>query len=133
MSQENVEVALEAIEAWNSGDMERLGELYDAGAVMLYEPSANWPEPGPFVGRDAIMRQFRWLRDTFESDSLEIVADPLAAGDQVVVHAIWRGGGRGPQADLEMAWVYTLRGALIVEAKFFTDHAEALEAAGLSE
>jgi hypothetical protein len=34
---------------------------------------------------------------------------------------------------MEMAWVYTLSGGLIVSAEFFQDHAEALEAAGLSE
>lgn len=56
MPQQNVEVAREAIEAWNAGDMGRLRELYDPDAVMRYAVS-DWPEPGPFLGRDAIMRQ----------------------------------------------------------------------------
>jgi ketosteroid isomerase-like protein len=132
MSQDNVEVAREAIEAWNAGDMDRLRELYDPDAVMRYAVS-NWPEPGPFLGREAIMRQFIWLRDTWDADSLDLVGDPLAVGDRVVVHALWRTAGRGPQGDMEMAWVYTLRRGLIVSAEFFQDHAEALEAAGLSE
>jgi hypothetical protein len=49
------------------------------------------------------------------------------------VRAIWRAAGRGPDTDLEIAWVYTLRRGLIVSAEFFQDHAEALEAAGLQQ
>jgi ketosteroid isomerase-like protein len=132
MPQQNVAVAREAIEAWNAGDMGRLRELYDPDAVMRYTVS-HWPEPGPFLGRDAIMRQFSWLRDTWDADSLNLVGDPLAAGDRVVVCAIWRTAGRGPRADLEIAWVYTIRGGLIVSVDFFQDHAEALQAAGRPE
>lgn len=132
MSQQNIDLAREAIEAWNAGDMDRLRELYDPDAVMQYVVS-DWPETGPFIGRDAIMRQFRWLRETWDADSLDLVGDPVATGPRVVVHAVWRTAGRGPGGDMEMAWVYTWRGGLIVSAEFFQDHAEALEAAGLSQ
>ena len=71
--------------------------------------------------------------DTWDADSLDVVGDPLAAGDRVVVRAIWRTVGRGPDTDMEMAWVYTLRRGLIVRAEFFQDHAEALDAAGLQQ
>jgi ketosteroid isomerase-like protein len=132
MSQQNIDLAREAIEAWNAGDMGRIRELYDADAVMRYVVS-DWPESGPFVGRDAIMRQFSWLRETWDADSLDIVGNPVATGSRVLVHAVWRTAGRGPAGDMEIAWVYTLRGGLIVSAEFFQDHAVALEAAGLSE
>jgi len=132
MSHQNVEVARKAIVAWNAGDMDRLRELYDQDAVMHYR-AADWPEPGPFLGRDAIMRQFSWLRDTWDADSLDLVGDPLAAGDRVVVRAVWRAAGRGPDTDMEIAWVYTLRNGLIVSAEFFQAHTEALEAAGLQK
>ena len=132
MSHENVEVAREAIRAWNAGDMDRLRERYDPDAVMRYAVS-EWAEAGPFRGRDAIMRQFSWLRDTWDADSLDLVGDPLAAGDRVVVRATWRAAGRGPDLAMELAWVYTLRRGLIVSAEFFQDHAEALEAAGLQQ
>jgi ketosteroid isomerase-like protein len=132
MSKQNIDLAREAIEAWNAGDMGRLRELYDPDAVMRYVVS-DWPETGPFLGREAIMRQFSWLRDTWDADSLDLVGDPVAVGDVVVVHAVWRTAGRGPGGDMEMAWIYTLRGGLIVSAEFFQDHGEALEAAGLGE
>jgi ketosteroid isomerase-like protein len=130
MSHQNVEVARKAIVAWNAGHMDRLRELYDADAVMRYAAS-DWPEPGPFLGRDAIMRRFSWLRDTWDADSLDLVREPLPAGDRVVVRAIWRAAGRGPDTDMEIAWVYTLRRGLVVRAESFQDHGEALEAAGL--
>jgi ketosteroid isomerase-like protein len=130
MPQENLDVAREAITAWNAGDMDRLCELYDPNAVMHYH-NPNWPEVGPWVGRESIMRQFRWLRDTWDRDSLQIVGDLLAADDRVVVHATWRVAGHGPGGDMETAWVYTMRTGLIIRADFFRDYAEAREAAGL--
>ena len=133
MSQENVEVARAAIAAWNAGDMERLRELYDPDATMHYKGSSDWLESGPYLGRDAIMRQFRWLRETWDRDSLQIVGDLLAAGDRVVVRATWRVAGHGPGGELEMAWVYTVRRRLIVRADFFRDYGEALEAVELRE
>jgi ketosteroid isomerase-like protein len=54
MSRENVEVVRAAIEAWNSGDAEALRGLYDPDIIV--RAPTGWPEPGPFVGRDAIVR-----------------------------------------------------------------------------
>jgi hypothetical protein len=50
-----LEVVREYVDVWNAGDMEGARELYDPDAVM--EVAADWPEPGPFVGRDAVMHQ----------------------------------------------------------------------------
>ena len=54
MSQENVEVVRATFEAWNAGDMDAIREQYDPG-VIAWAPE-GWPEPGPFVGREAVMR-----------------------------------------------------------------------------
>jgi ketosteroid isomerase-like protein len=85
MSQENVEIVREGIEAWNAGDMERLRERYDPDAIAQSPP--DWPEPGPFVGRDAIMQAFRQVRDAFDSDAIELLSDFLTVGDRVPFHA----------------------------------------------
>jgi ketosteroid isomerase-like protein len=133
MSEENVEVIRRAFEAWNAGDIDGMRDAYDPDAVMRYQPGA-WPEPGPFFGREAIMRQFDRLRDAFDyRDSLAIVGEPLTTGDRVVVKFTWKGAGYGPAVNMEAAVVYTVRGGRILEADFFRDHDEALEAAGLSE
>ena len=131
MSQENVEVALATFEAWNAGDMDALRELYDPDVVM--RPPVGWPEPGPFVGREAVMRQFEQIRETWDKDVLEPIGDPMVAGDRVLLRHIYRGVGRGPESVMEMTVVYTLRKRRVLYQEFFWDHAEALEAVGLSE
>jgi len=60
MSQENVEVLRAFYKARDAGDMDGLRELHDP-SVIMHHPS-GWPEPGPEVGRDAVMRQFHRLR-----------------------------------------------------------------------
>jgi len=54
MSQENVKVVRAAFEAWNAGDMDAFRELL-APDVISRSPD-GWPEPGPYVGREAVMR-----------------------------------------------------------------------------
>ena len=63
MSQENVAHLTAALEAWNAGDMDALREIHDPDAVLRMPD--GWPEPGPFVGREAIMRQFELLDIAF--------------------------------------------------------------------
>jgi ketosteroid isomerase-like protein len=49
------------------------------------------------------------------------------------VRTIWRGSGHGPDLNMEMTIVFTLRKGRIFLLESFWDHAEALEAMGLSE
>jgi ketosteroid isomerase-like protein len=131
MSQENVEVVRAAYEAWNAGDMDAFRELCDPDIVV--RPPERWPEAGPFVGREAFIRWCEQLRETWDADALEPIGDFIDVGDQVVVRQIWHGAGYGPEADMEMTWVGTVRKGKIFSVELFWDHAEALKAAGLSE
>ena len=79
------------------------------------------------------MRQLEQLRETWDADALEPISDFIDAGDRVVVRFIWRGAGHGPESNMEMTSVFTVRKGRIVYQEFFWDHAEALEAVGLSE
>jgi ketosteroid isomerase-like protein len=131
MSEENVEIVRASFRAWNAGDMDALRELHDPGVIA--RPLQGWPEPGPFVGREAVMRQFEQLRGTWDADDLELISDFVDAGDQVVVRCVWHGVGQGPEANLEFTVLYMVRKRMIFYLEYFWDHAEALEAAGLSE
>jgi len=53
--------------------------------------------------------------------------------ERVVVRFVWHGVGQGPDPNLELTCVYTVRNRRIFYAEFFWDHAEALKAVGLSE
>src|SRR5207237_8257120 len=77
-----------------AGDMDALRELYDPDVIM--RAIEGWPEPGPYIGREAVMRWLAQLRETWDADTLELTSDFIAAGDRVAVRQIWHGAGRGP-------------------------------------
>jgi hypothetical protein len=62
---------------------------------------------------------------------MEPIGEFVDAGDRVLVRQIWRGAGRGRELSIEVTTVTTLCKIILIE--FFWDHAEALEAMGLSE
>jgi ketosteroid isomerase-like protein len=130
MSQENVEVVRAGVEAWNAGDMDAVREMHDPDVIV--RTVEDWPEPGPYVGREAVMRSFEQLRDTWNANTMEATSDFIDAADRVVVRFIWRGAGHGPQLNLEMTDVITVRKGRIRGHEYFWDHAEALDAVGLS-
>ena len=131
MSQDTVELVRRSFDARNAGDMDAFRELHDPD--VLARMVEVWPEPGPFVGREAVMREFQRLRETWDAERLEPISDFIEAGNQVAVRFIWHGVGRGPDASIEMTYVATLRKGKIHSIEYFWDHAEALEAAGISE
>ena len=69
--------------------------------------------------------------EDFRLEPLEFID----AGDKVVVSHLIHGSGKGSGVDVELpsTSVYTLRGSKVIESRMYRDHAEALEAAGLSE
>jgi ketosteroid isomerase-like protein len=105
--------------------------VYDRDVIV--RAPEGWPEPGPFVGREAVMRECEHIREAWNADVVEPISDFIDAADRVVVRQIWRGAGHGPEANLEMTNVVTVRKGRIVYQEFFWDPAEALEAAGLRE
>jgi ketosteroid isomerase-like protein len=111
--------------------MAALRELYHPDAII--RTAEDWPEPGPFVGRESVMRQFERNRDAWDSDAFEAVDDPIDAGDRVVVRLIWTGVGRGLRTQSEFTAVYTVRKGKVSYQESFWDRDEALEAVGLSE
>jgi ketosteroid isomerase-like protein len=131
MSEENVEIVRATFEAWNAGDMDAFRELHDPEVIV--QTVKNWPERGPYVGREAVIRGFESIREAWDADSLEPISDFIDAANRVVVRFAWRGAGHGPDARIEMTYVATLRNGKIHYIQYFWGHGEALEAAGLRE
>jgi ketosteroid isomerase-like protein len=131
MSRENVEIVRASIEAWNAGDMNVWGELLDSDAIM--RNPEDWPEPGPQLGREAVVRTMADARDTWDANALEPISDFVDVGDRVVVRLMWRGAGHGPDLNMEFTCLYTVRKRRIIGLELSWDHADALEAVGLSE
>ena len=131
MSEENVEVVRAASQAWNSGDMDAFRELHDANVIL--KPEKNWPEPGPYMDREAVMGFYKQLRETWDADVLELIGDFSHAADRVVARWVWHGQGHGPESNMEVTAIYTFRNGKVREIEFFWDHAEALEAVALRQ
>ena len=131
MSQENIEIVKAFFDAWNAADMDALREMQDPDVIQ--RPPKGWPEPGPFVGREASMRQFEQLRDTWASDTAKPISAFIDIADHVVVRYLWRGMGEGPESNIELTALSTVRKGKLFYLEYFWDHAEALEAVGLSE
>jgi ketosteroid isomerase-like protein len=131
MSQENVELVRAVFEAWNARDLDTLRELYDRNVIVW--ATEDWPEPGPFLGRDAVIRQGEQLRETWDDVTLEPVGDLIDAGDRVAVRHVWRTVGRGPESsNPEFTLIVTIRRGKVFAFEYFRDHAEVLEILGLS-
>jgi ketosteroid isomerase-like protein len=131
MSLENVAIVQALFEAYNAADMDAFRELYDPDVIV--RTVRDWPEPGPYVGREAVMRFSEQLRDTWDASALVPISDFIDAGDRVAVRYTWRGAGHGPGMAMELTLVFTMRKGRIFYQEFFWDHDEALEAAGLRE
>jgi ketosteroid isomerase-like protein len=131
MSQENVEIMRFTVEAWNARDMHSLGELYDPEIVVRW--GEGWPEGSEStMGRAAVVRQWEQQRAAFDEDRLELLSF-TDLGDRVVARQLWQARGSGPDLSMEFSTVNTFRNGKLILLEFFWNHADALEALGLSE
>jgi ketosteroid isomerase-like protein len=133
MSQENVELVLQNYRAFEAKDFEAISRTWHPnGRTTAPE---GWPEPGPFEGRDAIVRQFRRLASDMGEQHIREVEIVAARDDWVVAAFLWevRGAGSGAAVATKLAGAYRVRDGTLVEAHFRWTPEEALEAAGLSE
>jgi ketosteroid isomerase-like protein len=132
VSAENVDVVRRFFVAFNAGDMEAVRETLDPDVVIGRELE-GWPETGPVVGRDAVMRQWERVREPWgDSVTLEPVSI-IDAGDRVVARQIAHAVGRGPAIHQEFTTVATLRNGRTILIDYFWDYAEALKAVGLEK
>jgi ketosteroid isomerase-like protein len=128
MSQENVEIVRRAMEAYVRGDT--------AGALADVDPDIVWnPNEEPAGrGHNAVLSSLQGWEETWEDYSMR-AEEYLDAGNKVVaaLHFTGRGKASGVEVDARSYQVHTIREGKIVQMIEFTDRADALEAAGLSE
>jgi ketosteroid isomerase-like protein len=132
MSQENVEIVLESLRRAEANDVEGSAALMHAEITATAAP--EWPEPGPFVGRDAALAEIKRLTDWGENrfTDIDVVADE---GDWVVAAYRWhvRGAGSGITTHFDVATAVRVKEGRIIEWHNRWSRADALEAAGLAE
>jgi ketosteroid isomerase-like protein len=132
MSQENVEIVRAAIDAVNRGEWDAV--FKDAAPSFEWDNSrAMNPDTQGVFGVDEALRVFKPASQLFESLWVEI-DEVIEVGDHVVVPHTFHARGRdGIEAQARSTWVFTVRNGKLERGCLYQDHAEALEALGLSE
>lgn len=133
MSQENVEVVLEATRRFEAGDWAGYKEVAHPD-VRITVPE-GWPEQGPFIGQDAVVGQYERVSADWAEQRITKVNIVADQGDWVVMEAHWhvRGVGSGIETDFEMAVAARVQKGLLIEGHWRWNQEDALEAVGLSE
>ena len=93
----------------------------------------DWPEAGPFVGREAVLRQLHRLREDSAGRTKIEVIDAVERGDWVVARFKWviEGAASGALVEATFTGALHYEDGKSVELHYRFDEAEALEAAGL--
>jgi hypothetical protein len=133
MSRENVEILQRAVDGYNRGDWGLIASLIGADARMT--PLENWPEPGPFVGRDEIVREFQRLRENFVGKSRITMEGATEHGGWLIARYRWtvEGTASGAQVDASLSGAFRFADGEIAEAHYRFEQESVLQAAGLSE
>ena len=131
MSQENVEIASRAIAAINDRDVAAYLALCDPDVEMINPVSAI---EGPNRGEAGIRNFFQTIdeaarRFELEVERLQPLDDNRVLGSLTLVLE----SNRGYQDRQALTVLYELGGGKLLRVRVFADHAEALQAAGLSE
>jgi ketosteroid isomerase-like protein len=134
MSEENVEVVREAVEAFNRGD-------FDA-ALELMHPHIEWQTPNTFPdaatyrGREEVREFWQTWRATFRGFRLLLEECVPVGENYVLVNFRVSGEGTGSGVGVESPVVFQLgevRDGQVIWVGMFLTESEALEAAGLAE
>jgi uncharacterized protein len=131
MSEENVELVKQMVDAWNRGDYDTARHCFDPDVEV--EVAQGDVIDGMYVGHAGLARLMRFWGafSSFHSD----IEKCIPAGDAVVALLHHHGTGKSSGIDVETRnWhVFTVRNGKIVRSRHFSTEAQALEAAGLSE
>jgi ketosteroid isomerase-like protein len=128
MSQSNVEIVREMLDAFVRGDYEGALEAFDPGVEGDF---THMPDGQMTHGREELRREIARWQGAWEELTTEIEGIE-AKGENVLLLVYQSGVGKGSGAPMEMhyAQVFSIRDERIVWMKTFLDRAEALEAAG---
>jgi ketosteroid isomerase-like protein len=133
MSEEDADRIRRAYEVWNdSGPAAVTDQFWAEDAV--YREGPGWPNAGVYRGRAAALARMRALVDLL--GPIEVRLDDLIdVGDGRFVACTSMVGQSEREAPYTQSFavVHRLRDGLIVEADYYLDRAQALQALGLRE
>ncbi len=132
MSQENVEVVEQALDAYTRRDVEALRALADPNMELDWSASRGWLAD-VYRGIDEALRFYAGYFEAF--DEIVIVPDRLIeTGDSVVVPNVAHQRGRdGVEVSARSTLVFTVRNRKITRICLYQETEAALNAVGLAE
>ena len=127
-----MEIVRAAFDAWNRGDHEAWLGMWDEEADFY--PLRAQLEGRAYHGHDGLRRFAAEMAEDWEMVRFE-VDEIRDAGEQMVGFGRMRARGRasGVELDVPLGLVGVVRSERVVYARFFSDPADALEAATISE
>ena len=132
MSQENADTIRRAYVVWNESGPAAVTERFYAEDAV-YREGPGWPDAGVFRGRAAALARMQALIDLV--GPIEVRLDELIeVGDGRFVacaRMVGQSAASDPPYTQSFAVVHRLRDGLVIEADYYLDRAQALEAVGL--
>lgn len=113
-------------DAYNSGDLKAF--LARVDPAVVFTPDPQWPEPGPFVGRDALSRFLEDWRGAWEDVRVEVHRVEEQA-DVAIGQCRWIVSGARSGAPVPVAFTFVVRfraDGLASQITAFFDHDEAI-------
>jgi ketosteroid isomerase-like protein len=133
MSEENIERIRSSILGWNDRGVDAVVENVAPDAE--FHPPEESMNPGIYRGPDGVRTYWDRTGETFEERRVESV-DMIDVDDTRAI-AVVKGFAKTPhfEGEVEVNWafLYTMHDGLVTHVVGFTDRAQALEAAGVSE
>jgi ketosteroid isomerase-like protein len=132
MSQENVEIVRDTIEAFNRDGVEAALAYFNPGVEWLGPP--EWLEKDLYKGHDGIREIASVWSENFDEYRLDLER-VIDAGDHVVALVNQRGRIKGSADSIEqrIGYDWEVRDGKGVRVQVYFSWEEALEAVGLSE
>jgi ketosteroid isomerase-like protein len=129
VSQENVELARKALDAFHRRDKSAWLSLCDADYEWV--PPADWPETAAVQGAEAVWAFMVELDEPWEAGEYEIAELIDCGNDKVAMHLRRhvRGKTSGVEADFDYWHVGTARNGKALRSEWFGDRSEALDSA----
>jgi ketosteroid isomerase-like protein len=133
MSEENLELTLSLIDAFNRRDVDAAVALWDEEGAWYPAMEAAAEGRRTYRGHAELRQYYRDLAE-FSDESHAETSEAHDLGDQVLTlgHFFMRFAS-GVELDWEAGSLFTWRSGKCLEVRTWLSHAEALEAAGLSE
>jgi ketosteroid isomerase-like protein len=129
---DNVELVKRAFETLAREGLEGILDFIHPEFETEIPPELS-AEPDTYRGHEGVRRWFGGFEGYMEDVRLELVDDPIGAGDKVVVPArlVARGSDSGIEVEQRVFQVWTIRDGRAIRVVPFPDLARARAAAGL--